>query len=90
MEYEEIDEALLPLHVFIGELTEVVAGFEDANHGVRMEIEALGLEMPLTLDVFTREDGSLAIGAAPPLYYVSTSVEQVHHPVKLLITRDGS
>jgi hypothetical protein len=84
----QIDEALLPLHQFIAELTEAAAGFED--EGIRMEMQSMGIEMPLTLDIASREDGSLAIGAGPPLYYVETSIEQIHHPVKFLITKDDS
>ena len=88
MEEEEIDEALLPLHRFIADLVEAGLGLE--SDGVRMGIESLGIEMPLTLDVVMQQDGRLAIGAAPPLYYFETSLAQVHHPLKVLITRDGS
>jgi len=90
MEYEQIDEALLPMHELLVELSTVLAGYEDPVEGVRMELEALGIEMPLVLDISLREDGSIALGAAPPLYYLETTVEQVHHPVKLRIVKEAT
>lgn len=84
----ETDEALLPLRDFLAEMTAQVAGFEDREAGVTMELESLGVEMPLVLDVAVREDGSIALAAAPPLYYVDTTIGQVYHPVKFTIVQD--
>lgn len=88
MENMETDEALLPFRDFLTELTAQVAGFEDPEAGVTMELESLGVEMPLVLDIGLREDGSLALAAAPPLYYLETTIEQVYHPVKFTIVQD--
>lgn len=83
-----IDEALLPLHRFLADLTAVIDGFEDDGAGVRMNLASLGITMPLVLDVGANADNQLALGAAPPLYYLETTVEQVHHSIKLTIVPD--
>lgn len=84
--HDSIDEALLPFHSFAAALSEFDGFAIDQEAGFNMNIEEVIMEMPLLVDVVDNDDGSLTLGAAPPLYYLATGVDSVYHQIKLTVT----
>ncbi|HKK09330.1 MAG TPA: hypothetical protein VJ939_00765 [Bacteroidales bacterium] len=83
-----IDEAFLKLSDFIQELSEHESKVEGGDYGFNMEVEEIKLGMPIQLDIVVEEDGKIALGGVPPLYYVETSVMPVFHSIKLSLGKD--
>lgn len=84
-----IDEAFLSLGDFFVELTDQEGRVEGGDYGFDMEIESLKLGLPVQLDIIVNEDDSVQVGAAPPLYYVETSVTPVFHSIKISLDKEA-
>lgn len=77
-----IDEAFRILSEFVTASCDVVSGLGDEAAGVRMEVESLGIETPVELDLRVRDDGTVAVGCAPPVYPVDVTVAPVLHQLR--------
>ena len=89
MNYEQIDEAMLPFFEYVQKLSAFDNGtITDQSNSMTMRIESVGIEMPFELDIQSDGDGNLVIGASPPLYYVQTTVEPVFHSMKIRLVED--
>lgn len=82
-----IDEAFAPFREnvlayaqFYGELRSEEAGFS-------VRVEAIEIETPIELDVYgpREHDAPLALGCAPPLYRLATSVQPVFHQLRMTL-----
>lgn len=87
MDYEIIDEAMLPFNEFAGSLSVLDGIITDDLNLVSMHIENLQISMPLQLDISADENGEITLGASPPLYYVSTTVMPVFHNIKITVSK---
>jgi hypothetical protein len=81
--YEAIDEAMVPMHEQIVAMLEITEGqLETDVEGFRMQLESVGVELPVQLDVIVNDDGEVVIGSSPPLYYLETGVLPVFHHIR--------
>ena len=80
-EYAGLDEALVPLHLHLAALVP-----PDAQHG--MTVESVTAEMPVELDVLSVGD-HLALGSAPPLYYLETGFAASPHRRRVTIVDEA-
>ncbi len=74
-----IDEAFGVIAENLLGYTDIVGEIVDDDAGVRMEIEELAVTTPIELSLFVRDDGSIEIGCAPPLYDVDVTIQPVLH-----------
>lgn len=81
MEYEKIDEALLPFHNYVTALFDIEASAGSKEIGVKMEIDEVSIEMPVQMDIIVGDDGRITIGVSPPLHYIATTVQPVFHRI---------
>jgi hypothetical protein len=77
--YEKIDEALLPFNEHIHDMLSIEGEAYDEEKGIRMQINEVGIESPLQLDIIVDDDGKVTLGSSPPLYYFETGVMPVFH-----------
>ena len=82
-----IDEAFEQVAEFIDQLTDIEGQVLDPEHGINMEIEEATLGIPIQLELIVDEQGQVALGIAPPIYYVETSVIPVFHHIELSLER---
>lgn len=80
-EYPGLDEALVPLHLHLAALVP-----PEEQHG--MTVEAVSAEMPVELDVLPVGD-HVALGSAPPLYYLDTGFRSTPHRLRLTIVEQS-
>lgn len=85
MDETRIDEAYLSFSEFVVAASEIDGAIADPGKGVAMEVEQATLGMPVEMDVVVDDDGSVAIGTIPPLYYLETSMMPVFHQVTLTL-----
>ena len=85
MNYNKIDEAMLPFFEYVQKISILNEGsFTDKDQfGFSMNIESVHIEMPFEMDIDTDENGQVTIGVSPPMYYVATSIEPVFHSLKV-------
>jgi hypothetical protein len=81
-----IDEAMSTMSDFISQMTELDGHLVDDEMGAAMRVEKAEMSMPVQLDFHINDDGSVVLGAAPPLYYVHTTISPVFHQLKVEIT----
>lgn len=84
--YDSIDEAMLPFHVFASALSAFDGFIDDEEAGVKMSLSNVTLELPVLIDIVGNGDGVLTLGASPPLYYEATGVESIYHQIRLTVT----
>lgn len=90
--HPHIDEAFLTMSELIETLSDLeghVTGLEGAEI-IRMEMEAVELELPLQLDITVSDEGEVIVGGVPPLYYVETTVLPVFHQLRIALERNMS
>ena len=86
MNYEYLDEAMLPFHSFMKSLTEFEGMRSEKDlYGMTMGIERVQIETPIELQVATMETGAVILGSVPPLYHVDTSIQPVFHFMRITI-----
>jgi hypothetical protein len=83
MDYEKIDEALMPVHNYVTVLFDIEASAGDEEWGVKMEIDEVSIDMPVQMDIIVSDDGQVTIGVSPPLHYVATGIEPVFHRISV-------
>lgn len=88
--YQELDEALLPLHHYLQLLMPQDFSITEGGQETGIEMEHLALSMPIEIDVVPEADGTVSVGMSPPLYYVETGFAPVGHQVRITIVQDGS
>lgn len=87
-----MDEAFLPLHRLVHDLTPIAAELVDDEAGVRTYLTAVDIDAPLEFDVTVTGGGGVVIGASPPLYSVRTSFLPSFHAIRFRVEaeeRDG-
>lgn len=87
MNYDKIDEAMLPFNEFAGSLSLFNGRITDDLNMASMHIENIQLSLPIQLDISVDENGDVTLGASPPLYYISTTVLPVFHNIKLTVSK---
>lgn len=85
MNYNKLDEAMLPFFEYVQKISLLKEGsfIDTKQFGFSMNIETVHIETPFELDIDTDENGLVTIGVSPPMYYVATSVEPVFHSMKV-------
>jgi hypothetical protein len=81
----EIDEAMLEMNEFIAQMTEVEGYLYDEEMETAMQLEKVKLSVPIQLDLQVQDDGAIALGGSPPLYYVETTILPVFHQLTVNI-----
>ena len=56
---------------------------------VRSMITGYDVTTPIELSIDVAADGTVALGGAPPLYHVATSMLPVFHSIRLVAVREG-
>ena len=82
---ELIDEAMLNMGEFLSQMTDVDGYLRDTGMLTAMQLEKVNLSMPIQLDLQMKNDGSLALGGSPPLYYAETTFLPVFHQLTVNI-----
>ena len=80
-----IDEAMLEMREFLFQMTDVDGYLPDMETNTAMQLEQVDLSMPVQLDFNVRADGSILLGASPPLYYAETTFLPVFHQLTINI-----
>ena len=81
-----IDPAFLPLREALAQMLDFPGVLSNEEAGVRSHIYECTIELPIELDVVRDDDGRLALGSAPPLYYVDTTYRPSYHRVRFTAT----
>jgi hypothetical protein len=84
-----VDEAFKSFSRTLVELVEHNSVFGGEAFGQRLRMTAIGLELPVELDVQRGADGILRIGSTPPLYPLMTGIGPSYHRMRLRAD-DGS
>lgn len=77
-----MDEAFIPFHQLVENMTSIEGEMYDEKMGVRSYIFEFEIDTPVELDILTDEDGIVQIGTVPPLYRVETSFRPSYHRIK--------
>lgn len=80
-----VDEAMLEMGDFLSQMTDVEGYLTDTEMHISMKIEKLNMSMPVQLDLLVQDDGSIVLGASPPLYYAETTFLPVFHQLTINI-----
>lgn len=83
-----IDEAFAHLRENVVAYADLFGEERDDALGIRMQIEEVGIDTPIELDVRVDAAGRVAIGCAPPLYRLETGVMPVFHQVRITLVPD--
>ncbi|MEM9820552.1 MAG: hypothetical protein AAF985_05750 [Bacteroidota bacterium] len=85
----KIDEDFLGFSEFVEQLASVdgkVSGIE-ADEAISMEIETVKMGLPFQMDIAVAEDGTVALGGVPPLYYTETSFMPAFHQIEITLEK---
>jgi hypothetical protein len=82
-----IDEALVPFSEMLASI--IPDGEQFVTEDGAMIMESLKIDMPIELDVVQDENGGLAVGSSPPLYYVETGFSPVMHQVTFTLKQES-
>ena len=84
---EGIDEAFAPFRENVLAYAQISGELRSEEAGFSVSVEAIEIDTPLELDVYAPlEAGApLALGCAPPLYRLATSIEPVFHRLRLTL-----
>ena len=80
-----VDEAMLEMADFLSQMTDVEGYLADTEMLTSMRIDKLNMSMPIQLDLLVKDDGSVVLGASPPLYYAETTFLPVFHQLTVNI-----
>jgi hypothetical protein len=80
-----VDEAMLEMGDFLSQMTDVDGYLADTEMRTSMKVEKLNMSMPIQLDLLVMDDGSIVLGASPPLYYTETTFLPVFHQLTINI-----
>jgi hypothetical protein len=83
MNYDKLDEAMMPLNNFVEQITEIDGYVKDKEKGINMHINRITVQMPVEMDIIVGENGEVTIGSSPPLYYVETTILPVFHNITI-------
>ncbi len=83
---DDIDEALVPFSEMIAAMIPDHEQFTSEDGAIVMS--SLEIQVPVELDVVQGENGELALGSSPPLYYVETGFSPVLHHVTFTLQQD--
>jgi hypothetical protein len=82
-----MDKAFMPFHQIIRRMLAFDGEIVDQGAGVRSAIYECTIDSPVEFTISRDEDGTLAIGTTPPLYYVDTSLRPSFHRVRFTAFR---
>jgi hypothetical protein len=82
---DEIDEAMLAMSEFVVQMSDVEGYLVDEEMMTSMQLEKVGLSIPIQLDLHVRDDGTVRLGCSPPLYYAATTILPVFHQLNINI-----
>lgn len=86
VEEARMDEAFAPLRDNILGYAEISGELRSPEAGFSMTVERIEIETPIELGVYAGQAGGpLAIGCAPPLYRVSTTLQPVFHQLRMTL-----
>lgn len=88
-EFPLLDEALLPFHRFVEQLSDLDGWVGEKESPVQMRMEKAAMELPIQFEVETAHESGLALTASPPLYYLETSFMPVFHQLKIILELDN-
>lgn len=88
-EFTLLDEALLPFHHFVEQLSDLDGWVGEKESPVQMRLEKAAMELPIQFEVETAHESVLALAASPPLYYLETSFMPVFHQLKIVLELDN-
>lgn len=83
-----VDEAYLPLADLVPDLLPSVPDLHDEEAGVRTWVTGYDVDTPVELSIGVRPDGSVELGASPPMYHVETSTLPVFHAIRVVAVRE--
>ena len=83
-----VDEAYVPLADLVPHLLPAVPDLHDEEAGVRTWVTGYEVDTPVELSIGVRPDGSVELGASPPLYHVATSTLPVFHAIRVVAERE--
>lgn len=84
--YDNIDQALLPLHEFISSFTAGLSGtMNDDDDIQQMSIESVTLDLPIEIDAVTDNDGRLILGGGPPTQIIETTFMPVFNRLRVVL-----
>jgi len=82
---EEIDEAYVSFVDQLVAFGSIPGVFEDPHHIQRLRVRRIEVETPIELDLRSSDGSVNAIGGAPPLYRVETTIMPVFHTLRLTL-----
>jgi hypothetical protein len=82
---EGIDEAYASLVDNLVAFGDIPGVFEDPHHIQRLRVRRIEVETPIELDLRSSAGGVNALGSAPPLYRVETTIMPVFHTLRLTL-----
>jgi hypothetical protein len=82
-----VDEAFLPLAELLPGLLPSLPDLYNADAGMRSRVTGVDLETPVELDVVVSDNGSVRVGATPPIYHLETSTLPVFHAIRIVAVR---
>lgn len=85
-----MDEAFMPFREVLVQMLAFTGRIEDEDAGVVSTIYECEIESPVELDVFRSDDGVVALGTTPPLYYVDTSFKPSFHHIRFKAVAEES
>ena len=81
----QIDEAFAPFAGNITAFADVLGMFEDEAKTQRFRVTRLHVETPVELELRTAPDGTVSLGAAPPIYRADTTIQPVFHALRMTL-----
>jgi hypothetical protein len=79
-----MDEAFVRLADLVPDLLPPVPELVDEAAGVRTRVTGYEVDTPVELSIGVRADGSVELGASPPLYHVATATLPVFHAIRVV------
>ncbi|HCB07670.1 MAG TPA: hypothetical protein DEQ43_26030 [Nocardioides bacterium] len=83
-----MDEAFVPLAELVPELLPAVPDLYDEDAGVRTWVTGYEVDTPVELAIGVRPDGTVELGASPPIYHVATAQLPVFHSIRVVAVRE--
>jgi hypothetical protein len=85
-----IDEAFATLGQNLESYLDLPARLEGSfgDERVVLSAEEIAITTPIELSIAVAEDGTVAIGCAPPLYAIETTVVPVFHTIRFTAVAD--
>ncbi len=86
---EGIDEAYADFVDNLVAFADIPGVFEDPHHIQRLRVRRIEVETPIELDLRSSNGDVSALGSAPPLYRLETTIMPVFHTLRLTLVPDA-